>query len=65
MTYSESQKQLLYTLKDEGCSWLTIGKALGKNPNAVRMYWERNVDLQNLPPKQKPQKQRPVDGMDF
>lgn len=51
MVYSEEEKDILFKLKDNGDSWETIGIALNKNKDAVRMWWERNASLRDLPPK--------------
>jgi len=51
MTYSPAEIELLTTLKEQGCSWVTIGKALKKKPDAVRKWWTRYVLIKDLPPK--------------
>jgi hypothetical protein len=51
MTYSESEKHIIRTLRDEQVSWSIIAKVLKKSERSLITWWSRNRQLLDLPPK--------------
>jgi transposase len=53
MTYSSQESHIIFTLREAEVSWKAIGQAIGKQPAAVKKYWQRNAALRGLPEKPK------------
>ena len=51
MTYSDTEKNTIKTLKESGTSWKVIGEVLGKSPRKLRAWYSRNRVNFDLPPK--------------
>jgi hypothetical protein len=50
MAYTDKDAQQVEALKEAGCTWMQIGKALGKNGSAVKMWWSRRKARARMPP---------------
>jgi len=51
MTYDQETAKVICNLRDDGVSWATISKTVGKSKSALKMWWSRHKLTRGLPQK--------------